>query len=472
MLKTAPALLALCATLVAAAPAAADSIAYIKDGNVWLATPDGSRQQQVTKTGNYGYVSQADDGTMAALIGGEKIQKLSRTGEVLSEISTFVSDGPGQSGPVTQFHGPFNPEISPDGTKIAFEWFNNSYSSSYSSSCNSAGTPACYELSSRQGVGITHADRFTGFEEFGLLTGWIGPHWMSNDRLLRSNANVAINEDAVINNIGPGKGDDDMKRWFYDDNQAAGVEEVEITRDQRYAAGIAGWGSEEMRIYRVTHDPMTAPEQVLFMTWGNKENPDVVEPCIHMGDPVGGKFENLSFSPDGNKLAYEVGDGVWIMNIPNISGGCGAQPTENGLVLPGASSPHWGPADVPPASAFEPKKNDGPVGPVTPSGDQSLTLSAGSAKLRAALLRGVTVKVATDGAGRIAAAGKIGARKVASGTKTVGAAGTHSVKVKFTAAARKALKRKRSARVSVAVTFTPADGSAAKGGSAVVRLKR
>ena len=53
-------------TLVIAAPASADSIAYVKGGDVWLATPDGARQQQVTHTGTYSYVSQADDGTMIA----------------------------------------------------------------------------------------------------------------------------------------------------------------------------------------------------------------------------------------------------------------------------------------------------------------------------------------------------------------------------------------------------------------------
>jgi hypothetical protein len=57
--------------LIAAAPAAADSIAYIKDGNVWLSTPDGGRQYQVTSAGGYSYVSQADDGTMIALAPGE-----------------------------------------------------------------------------------------------------------------------------------------------------------------------------------------------------------------------------------------------------------------------------------------------------------------------------------------------------------------------------------------------------------------
>jgi hypothetical protein len=112
--QTAAALLAAGAlVLCAAAPASADSIAYIKDGNVHLATPDGARQQQVTTTGGYHYVSQADDGTMVALTGRERLHKLSRTGDVLADIATYVSDGAPTPGPVNQFAGPFNPRSRP-----------------------------------------------------------------------------------------------------------------------------------------------------------------------------------------------------------------------------------------------------------------------------------------------------------------------------------------------------------------------
>jgi hypothetical protein len=477
MLKTATALLAATAALAAAAaPASADSIAYVKDGDVFLATPDGARQQQVTKTGDYQYVSQADDGTMAALGPNEKIRKLDRLGNVIAEFPTYVSDGAPQAGPVNQFAGPYNPEISPDGSKIAFEWYNNSYSNG-GSNCNSSSVPPCYVLSSRTGVGITHSDRFTGFEEFGLLTGWLGPHWMSNDRLLRSNVYVSPNVDAVINDIAPGQGDNVMKKWFWDDNGARGVEEVEITRDQKVAAGIAG-DSNQLRVYRVLYDPMTAPEQKLGPF---DKNPQVVEPCFAGDDPVGGKIENLSFAPDGKHLAYTVGDGVWIMDIPDLSGGCGEVPTTNKLVIPGARHPHWGPADIPPASAYERRNEDVKPGPTpapnpTPApqpetGKLVLTV-AGKAKLRGALARGATITVQAPGAGTVAATGKVGAKRVASAKKAVAAPGAVTLKLKFTKGAKRALKRKRSVRVNVAVTFTPAAGGAAQRQAAVLRLTR
>src|SRR5919107_2993512 len=112
--------LAVAASLVAASPAAADSIAYIKDGNVWLSTTDGSRQFQVTSGGGYSDVTQADDGTMVALTG-VRLHKLDRQGNVLADFDTPVSDTrpPGAKA----FHGPFDPAISPDGSRLAYTYY-------------------------------------------------------------------------------------------------------------------------------------------------------------------------------------------------------------------------------------------------------------------------------------------------------------------------------------------------------------
>jgi hypothetical protein len=78
---------ALVAFALAAPSAHADSIAYVRDGDVWLSTSDGARQYQVTFTGRYADVSQADDGTMIAL-SGVRLHKLDRAGNVLSDFDT------------------------------------------------------------------------------------------------------------------------------------------------------------------------------------------------------------------------------------------------------------------------------------------------------------------------------------------------------------------------------------------------
>src|SRR4051794_10718753 len=57
----------LAALALAPACAEASSLVYIKDGNVWLAAPDGSRQTRLTTGGGYESPSQANDGTVVAV---------------------------------------------------------------------------------------------------------------------------------------------------------------------------------------------------------------------------------------------------------------------------------------------------------------------------------------------------------------------------------------------------------------------
>src|SRR5829696_6034219 len=113
--------LAALAALALAAPAVAqaDSIAYIKAGNVFLATTDGAREYQVTFDGGYSTVSQADSGRMVALHG-DHIRHLERDGRVIADIATPVST---TTDPTMQFKGPFDPAISPDGTRVAYSYY-------------------------------------------------------------------------------------------------------------------------------------------------------------------------------------------------------------------------------------------------------------------------------------------------------------------------------------------------------------
>ena len=398
--------LAVVSSLVAAAPAAADSIAYIQNGDVWLATPDGARKQQVTHTGTYYYVSQADDGTMAALVPGERIQKLSRTGQVLADFPTYVSDGSPVSGGVTQFHGPFDPQISPDGSKIAFEYFNDTYDAA--PGCNELTVPPCFVYTQSQGVGITNSTGFTGVDAYGILTGWVAPHWMSNDLLLRSSPGANLNDDAVFTRLGETTND----HWFYDPNQGLGVEDVELSRDLQTVVGIAGFYSEKLRVYRTTMSPFGAPDWD-HTPFTNKENVPVAQRCYELP----GKFESTSLAPSGKAMAYGTAEGVFVAAIPDncVPGGPGA------LLLPGAKHPDWGPADVPPASAFGAAPATTPQGAAKP---------APAGKLKLAVTRAGKVTVTVPAAGKVKVVAKRKRRTVASLTKTAKAAGSVTFKLK------------------------------------------
>jgi hypothetical protein len=88
---------ALAATLPSVA--AADSIAYVKSGDLWLSTTVGARQVRVTTTGGYTDVTQADDGTLVGLHG-VRLRRLDRGGRVLADFDTrSATRGPRASAP-------------------------------------------------------------------------------------------------------------------------------------------------------------------------------------------------------------------------------------------------------------------------------------------------------------------------------------------------------------------------------------
>ncbi len=367
-------------TLTAAAPAAADSIAYISGGDIWLSTPDGTRKTQVTHTGGYFNVSQADNGTLAALVAGEKLQTLSRDGKVLAEFLTPISDGAPVSGPVNKFHGPFNPQISPDGSKVAYEYFNDSYDTA--PGCTDTTVPPCYAYKQSQGVLVSDTSGFTGFEKYGLMTGWIWPQWIDNTTLLRSDPSLSPNDDAVITPLG-GANDN----WFYDPNQGLGVSNVELSRDLTTVVGVAGFSDEKLRVYRTTMSPFGAPDWD-HTPFTNTVNVPTAQQCWEL---TGAKYLSTSMAPTGKAFAYGTADGVYTTAIPDncAPGGPGT------LVLPGAKSPDWGPADVPTATPTQPTQ---PTQPTRPGASKpKLKLAKRKGGLRATLTTGAPGKATFGG---------------------------------------------------------------------------
>ena len=303
--------LAMCAA--AAAPASADSISYIKDGNVWLTTPDGGRQFQVTSPGGYSYASQADDGTFIALKG-ELLHRLDRYGNVTAEFKTPVSDGPPPATPpayddttTNYFHGPFEPEISPDGSKVSYTYYWQHYSFNP--------TGGWMEQRLESGTAITHPDRLTAWDEFGgNLTGWRNGSWIDNDSLLRSDAGVPLSEHAVINDgIAPGsKGE--LVRWFREGVFGSwDFKDPELSRDGSKLAFVVDepeptdW---HVRVYRTAGAPPAEPEGCFRIV------PDV--PHADDGDAPA----SPSWSPDGMALAYQDGAGLHAVTGIDLSGGC------------------------------------------------------------------------------------------------------------------------------------------------------
>ena len=456
-LRTAAALV-VALSLVAAAPAAADSISYLKDGNIWLTTADGSRQLQVTTSGIYSYASQADDGTFIALTG-ERLHKLSRDGTVLADFDTPVSDGPRKGPNENYFMGPYEPEISPDGKLVSYSyaW----YHERFDYTCN------CIRYGTDSGTAITYPDRQTSWDEFGgPLTGWMFASWMSNETLLRSYAGRAFAEEAVVNAVGPGKGDDDMISWLdstFDMDEVYQLRDGEITRKGDKAAFVSydvahhgesyRSGFNRIRVYRMTGPPPAQPEACFYLD--GPDQPDV------MSSP--------SFSPDGSKLVWQYGSGISIADIPDLSSGCQSPARFNDLVTVGAQ-PDWGPADVPAASDPSSGPPAGPQG--TPNQSLKLKLKLPKRlKLAKALRKGITLTVNAGAAGKARATAKLKRSKVGSGAANVGASGKAKLRIRFTRKAARSLRKRRSIRLAIAVGFKPVAGAPVKR-SASLTLKR
>ncbi len=475
--------LAIATPLAAPIAAHAGSISFIRGGNVWVASTDGVSQVQVTTTGGYSYQSRADDGSFIALQG-RRLHRLSPTGQLLADFDTPVSGE--QTAPHTSFfRGPYKPEISPDGTKVAYEYWHQAYLSD--PGCAPVGTPQCTDSRISVGIGYSYPDRQTSWDEPGLgrQSGWIDPSWIDNTTLLQSDKSVRPNVDTIIDH--PGDGNQTIERWFEDTN-AWYLRDGELSR-----RGDAGaWVSTKIRDWS---DPKIGQEddQVTIYKLGGAP-PALPEQCFSFQDPEA-IFSGPTISADGSRIAFASkprGGGATTIvaaDLPNQAAGCQLPSAGTAPLIADATAPDFSPAPVPvmpvagggagnaagggpgPGGAGNGAGGTGSAPGGTGDSAPPAPLTVKSTKLRRVLGAGLSVAVTVPGSGRLQLTALRGKTVVGTASAKAKKAGTVQLKVKLTKAARRALATKKSATLQVRYRFTPKNGPASQG-AVTVTLKR
>ena len=454
----------LAALALPAAPAAASSIAFIKDGNVWLTSPDGSRMKQVTHDAtpdtDYYWPSQADDGTILAKYG-DYFVRLRPDGTKIGAPVPAIGSDVRHSGNVTVMAGPASPQISPDGTRFAY-WI----------SVRNLVTcpiwdPGC-SFDDTDYTVVSHVDRFTPADEFGGIRDYRDPSWIDNSKLLVFNYGLGVKEGA----ISPvGAGEPGLLQWFDPPDGLPQVGDGRISRqgDKLVAlAGTAAFGPAQEHLY-FYGIPAAYP------------SPPVPKCYVAEGVPPSGKFILPSWSPDGTAVAVTESDGIHVFgNIPDLNASSPDCSRITDTLLVNGAAPGWGPADVP---ADKPPAGDpGSGGGQPPTGGTGRPPTGGSRSpamdglVVAARQKGHAVRVrlrvlAAPATVRVRLRGGRRSAVMGSATRRGAAAGTLTLRVPLNRRGRAALAHARALRLSVRVAAT-APGTTPATASRAVTLRR
>ncbi|MEA2480348.1 MAG: hypothetical protein QOJ07_2270 [Thermoleophilaceae bacterium] len=324
--------LALVAALVGATSASASSLVFIKDGNVWLAQPDGSRQYQVTSDGSasdpYYSPSEADDGTIVAARGTGRPASLYRMTQNGTQLNTPFQ-------PTSPLGNVLDPRVSPDGSTVAY-WF--------VTSTNGCTISNGYCPSSDFATDYSYADHAGTPADDGLQVSVQEPSWTSNSQVLLS----TDSQNEWYDNVGGG--DNSYVSWWTDCDVFPGdCGGGSFHYPHQITASRSGG---VMALVRNTGD-RPAADSVLDLLAANGGPPaKPIAKCELTGPSTGALgtgYFNPTLAPDGSAAAWAEGDGIHTARIGSLDDCTQVTGFEN-VVIPGGSEPFLSPADENPAA--------------------------------------------------------------------------------------------------------------------------
>ena len=319
-------LVALLTTLSAAASARASSIVYIKRGDVWLAKSNGKGQRAITRNGTRGnpYRSPAysDNGVITAVRGRRDIYFFNRRGRQIRRKRDL------SGGPTPPFDAVIiDHSISPNGRRLGSTlWITTR------AAAPRPGEPTGTDYGTSVWYSRANDGRLQGRTDDGQNV-----TWATNRRPIVFAPYVYHSADAYIVNLG---NPNFPSQWFQDratvnvldPSDGEPLNDGELTRAQDKIAVVRGPSTTAspaptmVRVYAVSSLSARPSERCDLRAGPNK------------------RIESPSWSPDGRRLAWGEGSGIWTSPIAGGTGDCAAAPKR---LIAGGSQPDWGPANVP-----------------------------------------------------------------------------------------------------------------------------
>jgi hypothetical protein len=295
--------------------AAAGSILFVRGGDVWISTPDGTTERPLTAGGGFSSPSMADDGTIVALHG-RSLVRLRPDGAPVGMAVDAVG------GDWVVAGGPYGARVSPDGDRVAY-WFTGRRRFCLPIE------PGC-SLQDSDVTAYAYADRVTDPLELGVVRDRREPSWYGSGRALLFRHGAGLGETVSVNRVGSGESDD--QGWFsYDDGTSLAQGQLDHAGDR--LAAVAG--GDEIHLFGIAAPPPALPALR----------------CIVPGGP----FASPTWSPDGTMLAWEQADGVHVAGpVPDLRRPVRDCSAIRERRLTDGTEPYWGAADVPGTSSGPP----------------------------------------------------------------------------------------------------------------------
>jgi hypothetical protein len=451
ILARAALLAAVMVAVTASAAVGAASVAYVDNGEVWLASLDGSQKARLAapvvnssgETENWIDVAQSDGGRIVAV--------RNKPGRISSFNWFKVWEPDGSStveGPLNAPSGwavyayPLGFDITADGSHLVYGYSNSS---------------SCCPISFARGMYVRPATN-SALPPINI-GGQTHPSLFGSRAISLEDASSPT----VVNVQDAGSGTpytNQFTPWLDTSGVGLALEGVDVAANGRLAAlGFESWNG-------VTQ---TAGKISVLAIQGVDQAP-VFPAAVDCFVPAVGIARDASLAPDAGKIAWTDDGGMKVAGTPSTAADPCAMGSAPATISATGAHPSIGGADIgaflpaPPVTQPQPPASPGSG---TPEGPGTTTPHAPVAKLPAKVTvralrgsRGIPVKVEVGGPGNVSIRGTVPARRVgrrgkpvvvASGSRSAPAAGTVTVRLRLTAVGRKRVGRLKGARLTLRV---------------------